>query len=267
MRSRLHRARKLGRGERVLVDKVADTQCSGYTADYTRCYLPAGAAASGRAARRDRAGALCRRPARDAAGDRRRPQPCSRRRRRGRWLIQAPASTVMRASEPQRGGRGPRRVGAVRARAPHPAGRRDRARARPVRGAGRRRRGRGRAAGAAGRRGGADHRARRRRARPRSARACTSSACEVRPARAADPTAVTFVDDTGERTITTFGPRLEPRRSTRSCPGMSWRRWTPSISRPATSARCAPRARRGCSWPARARSTRSGTASRWTRWC
>ena len=69
-RSRLHRSRKLRRGERVLVDKVADTQCSGYTADYTRCYLPAGAAASGRAARRERAGALCRRPARDAAGDR-----------------------------------------------------------------------------------------------------------------------------------------------------------------------------------------------------
>ena len=27
----------------MLVDKVADSQCSGYTADYTRCYLPAGA--------------------------------------------------------------------------------------------------------------------------------------------------------------------------------------------------------------------------------
>jgi threonylcarbamoyladenosine tRNA methylthiotransferase MtaB len=46
-RSRLHRARKLGQTERVLVDKVADTQCSGYTADYTRCYLPAGAAGGG----------------------------------------------------------------------------------------------------------------------------------------------------------------------------------------------------------------------------
>jgi threonylcarbamoyladenosine tRNA methylthiotransferase MtaB len=46
-RSRIHRARKLGRRERVLVDKVADTQCSGYTADYTRCYLPAGAGARG----------------------------------------------------------------------------------------------------------------------------------------------------------------------------------------------------------------------------
>jgi tRNA A37 methylthiotransferase MiaB len=44
VRSRVHRAGKLGRPERVLIDKVADTQCSGYTADYTRCYLPAGAA-------------------------------------------------------------------------------------------------------------------------------------------------------------------------------------------------------------------------------
>ena len=45
--SRSHRAAKLARRERVLVDKVADTQCSGYSADYTRCYLPAGAAAGG----------------------------------------------------------------------------------------------------------------------------------------------------------------------------------------------------------------------------
>jgi threonylcarbamoyladenosine tRNA methylthiotransferase MtaB len=50
VRSRHHRAAKLGRVERVLVDKVADTQCSGYTADYTRCYLPAGAAARGQLA-------------------------------------------------------------------------------------------------------------------------------------------------------------------------------------------------------------------------
>ena len=47
VRSRHHRTRKLGRRERVLVDKVADTQCSGYTADYTRSYLPAGAGARG----------------------------------------------------------------------------------------------------------------------------------------------------------------------------------------------------------------------------
>jgi threonylcarbamoyladenosine tRNA methylthiotransferase MtaB len=47
VRSRHHRVGKLARRERVLVDKVADTQCSGYTADYTRCYLPAGAAARG----------------------------------------------------------------------------------------------------------------------------------------------------------------------------------------------------------------------------
>jgi threonylcarbamoyladenosine tRNA methylthiotransferase MtaB len=47
VRSRRHRAAKLGRRERVLVDKVAQIQCAGYTADYTRCYLPAGAAAAG----------------------------------------------------------------------------------------------------------------------------------------------------------------------------------------------------------------------------
>ncbi len=47
MRSRHHRATKLGGGERVLVDKVAETQCSGYSADYTRAYLPAGSAAAG----------------------------------------------------------------------------------------------------------------------------------------------------------------------------------------------------------------------------
>jgi threonylcarbamoyladenosine tRNA methylthiotransferase MtaB len=45
--SRVRRAAKLGGPERVLVDKAADIQCSGYTADYTRCYLPAGAAARG----------------------------------------------------------------------------------------------------------------------------------------------------------------------------------------------------------------------------
>jgi len=47
LRSRHHRTAKLGGRERVLIDKVADTQCSGYTADYTRCYLPGGAAGRG----------------------------------------------------------------------------------------------------------------------------------------------------------------------------------------------------------------------------
>ena len=47
LRSRHHRTAKLGTRERVLVDKTADAQCSGYTADYTRCYLPAGAARRG----------------------------------------------------------------------------------------------------------------------------------------------------------------------------------------------------------------------------
>jgi threonylcarbamoyladenosine tRNA methylthiotransferase MtaB len=47
VRSRHHRAGKLGRTERVLVDKLAESRCSGYTADYTRCYLEPGAAARG----------------------------------------------------------------------------------------------------------------------------------------------------------------------------------------------------------------------------
>jgi threonylcarbamoyladenosine tRNA methylthiotransferase MtaB len=47
VRSRHHRTRKLAQPERVLVDKVAATQCSGYSADYTRCYLPAGAGTAG----------------------------------------------------------------------------------------------------------------------------------------------------------------------------------------------------------------------------
>jgi threonylcarbamoyladenosine tRNA methylthiotransferase MtaB len=47
VRSRHHRNTKLGGHERVLIDKVADRQCSGYTADYTRCYLPGGAAGRG----------------------------------------------------------------------------------------------------------------------------------------------------------------------------------------------------------------------------
>jgi threonylcarbamoyladenosine tRNA methylthiotransferase MtaB len=46
-RSRRHRAGKLGAVESVLIDKVAEVRCSGYTADYTRCYLPAGAAGRG----------------------------------------------------------------------------------------------------------------------------------------------------------------------------------------------------------------------------
>jgi threonylcarbamoyladenosine tRNA methylthiotransferase MtaB len=47
VRSRRHRTGKLGCIERVLIDKTAETQCSGYTADYTRCYLPAGAGRRG----------------------------------------------------------------------------------------------------------------------------------------------------------------------------------------------------------------------------
>ncbi len=46
-RSRRFRAAKLGATETVLVDKQAEFQSSGYTADYVRCYLPAGAAQRG----------------------------------------------------------------------------------------------------------------------------------------------------------------------------------------------------------------------------
>jgi threonylcarbamoyladenosine tRNA methylthiotransferase MtaB len=44
---RRHRAAKLGAAEEVLVDKVAEESASGYSRDYTRYYLPAGAAAAG----------------------------------------------------------------------------------------------------------------------------------------------------------------------------------------------------------------------------
>ncbi len=47
VRSRHHRTTKLGSQVGVLVDKVAETQCSGYTPDYTRCYLAPGAALRG----------------------------------------------------------------------------------------------------------------------------------------------------------------------------------------------------------------------------
>ena len=47
LRSRQHRTAKLGHVEQVLVDKVAHSQCPGYTADYTRCYLPSGVALRG----------------------------------------------------------------------------------------------------------------------------------------------------------------------------------------------------------------------------
>ena len=45
--SRHRRTNKLDGSETVLVDKVADSQCSGYTADYTRCYLGPGVARRG----------------------------------------------------------------------------------------------------------------------------------------------------------------------------------------------------------------------------
>jgi threonylcarbamoyladenosine tRNA methylthiotransferase MtaB len=48
LRSRRWRTAKLGGRETVLVDKVADMRCAGYTADYTRCYLQPGAGDRGR---------------------------------------------------------------------------------------------------------------------------------------------------------------------------------------------------------------------------
>jgi threonylcarbamoyladenosine tRNA methylthiotransferase MtaB len=45
--SRRHRATKLDGTEEVLLDKAADSQVSGYSRDYTRYYLPAGAASAG----------------------------------------------------------------------------------------------------------------------------------------------------------------------------------------------------------------------------
>ena len=48
VRSRLHRAAKLGHAPSACSSTRSPTrQCSGYTADYTRCYLPAGAAGRG----------------------------------------------------------------------------------------------------------------------------------------------------------------------------------------------------------------------------
>jgi threonylcarbamoyladenosine tRNA methylthiotransferase MtaB len=47
VRSRLHRAALLGSELQVLVDKVAADRCSGYTPDYTRCYLEGAVARAG----------------------------------------------------------------------------------------------------------------------------------------------------------------------------------------------------------------------------
>ena len=52
VRSRHHRTAKLGEREHVLIDKVADSQCSGYTADYTRLLFAGGSRRARRADRR-----------------------------------------------------------------------------------------------------------------------------------------------------------------------------------------------------------------------
>src|SRR6202035_3853916 len=102
------------------------------------------------------------------------------------------------------GGGGPRGVAAVRARRSGSAGPRGGARARRLRGARRGRRGGGGELYTA-----QDEDEYGRRATER----LKDLGVEVRGATRAEPTrrAVTLVDDDGERTITTFGPRLEPR--------------------------------------------------------
>jgi MiaB/RimO family radical SAM methylthiotransferase len=72
---RLHRAAKLGSADEVLVDKSADRQVSGYSPDYTRYYLPAGAGRPGEIvtvlAREIHAdGVLAEAPDREPAGER-----------------------------------------------------------------------------------------------------------------------------------------------------------------------------------------------------
>jgi threonylcarbamoyladenosine tRNA methylthiotransferase MtaB len=47
VRSRLHRSARLGSELDVLIDKVAADRCSGYSADYTRCYLEGAVATLG----------------------------------------------------------------------------------------------------------------------------------------------------------------------------------------------------------------------------
>ncbi len=47
LRSRLHRSARLGGRSGSSSTRSPTTQCSGYTADYTRCYLPAGAGPRG----------------------------------------------------------------------------------------------------------------------------------------------------------------------------------------------------------------------------
>ena len=146
---------------------------------------------------------------------------------------------------PQSRRRRPRRVGHFRSRAPHPDRRRDRARGESLRGAGVERcaavrlarlagaavlvdgLGRGRARQALGRAsGGAGRR------------------CVGRSTRGAHPHRDHARGRRRERTITTFGARLEPQPTTPTSRG-SWQRWTPCTSPPATSAPCGRHAKLG----------------------
>ena len=80
--------------------------------------------------------------------------------------------------------------------------------------------------------------------------------------------AVTLVDATGERTITTFGPRLDPRGDDGREHWEMLEGRTRCTSRRGTLQRSSVRGRaRACWWRARGRGALSDMASRWTRWC
>ena len=169
------------------------------------------------------------------------------------------------------GGRRPRRVGAVRARRARAAGWRGAPRERPVRGARGRRGGRGSAARATRGRGDAVH-----------GRSATTSTARARAARLRElgvevravvrvqadaPRGDAASTTRGERTITTFGARLDPLGDAGE---EQWEGLADLdarvLHRRRRRARCAARARRhGCSSRARARATRSDTASSSTR--
>ncbi len=86
--------------------------------------------------------------------------------------------------------------------------------------------------------------------------------------QSASRSAVTLVDDAGERTITTFGRRLEPGGAREQERWAGLERSMGCTSRPATRPSCGSRARARARWSrARVPAERSATALRSTRWC